>query len=129
GARGQLLDGPRGALDDVEPAREAEEDLLAVLGKLKVGEAADADALPFAPGLLLRGKVLLGTLEKLLGREQLARLSPRDIELEQRQLRHPRLRAQKEDGGTIGSRLWFRRPAEHEAARQGVPAQVGRFQR
>ena len=101
------------------------------LGELKAGEAADGDAHAFAPGLFLRGEILLGPFEQLLRRQQFARLAAGDVEFEEAELGDARLGTQKENRLAIGRRHGLERPAEHEAARLGVIAQIacvdGRF--
>src|SRR5207248_4804254 len=81
GAGLQLGDPAPAAADDVELARQADEDLRAVAGELESSEPAGADALPLAARLLLGGELLLGALEDRFGGEQLARLAGGDVEL------------------------------------------------
>ena len=64
----QFLHRASGAVEDVKFAGEADEDEGPVAGELEVGEAADADALPLAAGLLLRAEVLLGAFQHHLRR-------------------------------------------------------------
>ncbi len=127
-SRGQLHGGARLAVHPIQFSGQGEEDKSAVRRQLEVGEAADADALAFAAALLLRAEMLLGALEQLFRREQLARLAGGHVELEKALFWRLRLRPEEHHELAVGRRLRLHRPAEHEAARLGVEAEVAGVQ-
>src|SRR5437870_10502304 len=81
--------------DQIQFARERNEQLAAVLRQLKTGEAAQTLAFALAPAPFLRGEFLLGALEKLLRGKDFAQLPVNDGEFVKPEDRISRAAAQK----------------------------------
>ncbi len=92
----QLLHLVRRAVDDEEPAREGDENAVAIRGELVARDAPRGEAQALAPGAFLGAQLLFLSAEELLRGQHFLDLAGRDVERPEAPHEAPRARAQEE---------------------------------